>query len=249
MTGSAAGPGPGWNILCDFDGTVTPDDVVDGLLERFGQPGWQGLEQQWRANLIGSRECMQRQVALLDVSLEELDHYLDAVQIDPDFQHFVAAARSLGYALSIISDGIDYAIRRILNRHDLSGLPVAANHLMPGATSRRWQLTSPFEAPDCLSGTCKCARIANARSHSGRRVLLIGDGRSDFCASGAADLIFAKPGLIEHCRRSGAAYLPVEGFRTALGLLPRLGSLVPGRAYRARSSAPVSTPRMTADEC
>ena len=52
MPGTATGSASrSWNILCDFDGTVTPDDVIDGLLERFGRPGWQELEDDWRAGV------------------------------------------------------------------------------------------------------------------------------------------------------------------------------------------------------
>ena len=36
-----------WSILCDFDGTISLEDVIDSLLENFGQPGWQQLEDQW----------------------------------------------------------------------------------------------------------------------------------------------------------------------------------------------------------
>ena len=55
-----------------------------------------------------------------------------------------------------------------------------------------------------------------------RRVLLIGDGASDFCVAGEADLVFAKHRLIEHCRSAGIAYVPVTGFADALDLLPTL---------------------------
>jgi 2,3-diketo-5-methylthio-1-phosphopentane phosphatase len=215
-----------WNILCDFDGTITPDDVIDGLLERFGLPGWQGLEDDWRAGRIGSRECMQRQVALLDVSAPELDAYLDAVTIDPDFRDFVDTARRAGHRVSIVSDGIDYAIHRILARHGLNDLPVAANHLEPGVSARRWRLASPFESASCLSGTCKCELVQKARGRNDVPVLLIGDGRSDFCASESVDFVLAKSKLIEHCRTTGTAHLPVAGFARALELLPQLDSLV-----------------------
>ncbi len=50
-----------WSILCDFDGTISLEDVIDSLLEKYGQPGWQELEDQWKAGKIGSRECMQGQ--------------------------------------------------------------------------------------------------------------------------------------------------------------------------------------------
>ena len=55
-----------------------------------------------------------------------------------------------------------------------------------------------------------------------RRVLLIGDGASDFCVASEADLVFAKHRLIEHCRSAGIAYVPVTGFADALDLLPTL---------------------------
>jgi hypothetical protein len=35
----------GWTILCDFDGTISVEDVIDSLLDRFGRPGWKVLEQ------------------------------------------------------------------------------------------------------------------------------------------------------------------------------------------------------------
>ncbi|MEO7072517.1 MAG: phosphatase, partial [Rhodanobacter sp.] len=30
-------PVPGWTILCDFDGTISVEDVIDSLLDRFGR--------------------------------------------------------------------------------------------------------------------------------------------------------------------------------------------------------------------
>ena len=86
MTGAACVTA--WNILCDFDGTISVEDVIDSLLDRFGRPGWEALEQDWRAGRIGSRECMSGQVALLDVRQEELDAHLDGLWIDHAFPAF-----------------------------------------------------------------------------------------------------------------------------------------------------------------
>ncbi|WP_442975539.1 hypothetical protein, partial [Salmonella enterica] len=60
-------------MLCDFDGTIAHDDVIDSLLLRFGRAGWDRLEADWREGRIGSRECLAGQVALLDMSRDELD--------------------------------------------------------------------------------------------------------------------------------------------------------------------------------
>ena len=222
-----------WNILCDFDGTISVEDVIDSLLDRFGRPGWEALEQDWRAGRIGSRECMSGQVALLDVGRDDLDAHLDGLWIDHAFPAFVARTVELGTPMRIVSDGLDYAIHRILGRYDLDHLPLAANHLAPGVPPRQWQLTSPFQSEGCRSGTCKCACVAQARQ-SGGKTLLIGDGASDFCAADRVDFVFAKHRLIEHCRTSGIPYVPITGFEDALELLPRLldGSLLQEHAPR-----------------
>jgi 2,3-diketo-5-methylthio-1-phosphopentane phosphatase len=212
----------GWTILCDFDGTIAVADVIDGLLDRYGLSGWQALEDQWRAGAIGSRICMSGQVALLEMERAQLDAYLDAVRIDHAFARFVAAARALRVPIRIVSDGLDYAIRRILGRHGLAHLPLVANRLLPADAPRRWRLVSGFDAPGCASGTCKCACAAHARAGGVTRTLLIGDGASDFCAAQRVDFVFAKHRLIGHCRAAGIAHRPITGFDDALALLPRL---------------------------
>ncbi|MET0332050.1 MAG: MtnX-like HAD-IB family phosphatase [Dyella sp.] len=209
-----------WSILCDFDGTISVEDVIDSLLDRFGRPGWEALEQDWRAGKIGSRECMSGQVSLLDMSRAELDRHLDTLWIDHAFPAFVAKTRELNTPMRIVSDGLDHAIHAILGRYGLDGLPLAANRLS-SISARGWQLDSPYQADGCRSGTCKCACVTQARA-SGAKTLLIGDGASDFCAADRVDFVFAKNRLIEHCRAAGIPYVAITGFEDAIELLPEL---------------------------
>jgi 2,3-diketo-5-methylthio-1-phosphopentane phosphatase len=214
-----------WSILCDFDGTVALDDVVDSLLERYGLAGWETLEQRWRDGQIGSLECMRGQVELLDVGLDELHAYLDSVVIDPAFPEFVTRARALAMPIRIVSDGLDYVIRRILARHGLGDLPIVANELLAADVPRRWRLNAPFAAPGCRSATCKCVQVQSAREESSNLSLLIGDGASDFCVAGQADFVFAKDRLVEYCRLEGIPHRPIRGFADAIRLLSTLTDL------------------------
>lgn len=209
----------GWVIQCDFDGTISVADVTDALLERFGRPGWREIEAEWEAGEIGSGECMKRQVALLDMRRCELDEFLAGMAIDPHFASFVAAARRLGIALEVVSDGIDHAIHRILALHRLEGLPVRANHLVQ-VDERRWRLTSPHASTACVSAcaTCKCELLAQHAAAS-RKVLFVGDGRSDFCVADKADAVLAKSRLIDHCVQHGIAHAPFRDFEQALALM------------------------------
>jgi 2,3-diketo-5-methylthio-1-phosphopentane phosphatase len=208
-----------WTILCDFDGTVAVDDTTDTLLERFGQPGWEKLEDDWKAGRINSHDCMAGQVALLDMSRDELDGHLDAREVDPAFGAFVDAAHAQGMHVVIVSDGLDYAIRRILARAGFESLPIVANHLRQTG-DREWLLQFPHASVDCRvgSGTCKCARARAAHEST----LLIGDGASDFCVAGAADFVFAKGKLIQHCRTKDIPHAAIAGFAEALPLLSGL---------------------------
>ena len=212
----------GWMVQSDFDGTISLLDVTDTLLNRFGQPGWQALEDAWERGEIGSRECMKGQVALLDMSEAELRAHLDGIAIDPGFVDFVATAQAQGVKVQVVSDGIDYAIRHVLARHGLGQLEVIANRLVP-AGERRWRLESPWASAHCAraSGNCKCERLAEQQAQHGR-VLYVGDSTSDFCVSGKADFVLAKYKLIAHCEAQAIAHAPFENFAQATVLLQQL---------------------------
>jgi 2-hydroxy-3-keto-5-methylthiopentenyl-1-phosphate phosphatase len=204
------------NIICDFDGTIALEDVTDGLLERFADESWKDVEAQWLAGKIGSRDCMARQVSLIEADYERLNRYLDTVEIDPSFSSFVDTCKGFREIhLHVVSDGIDYAITRILNNNELSRLRVKANALvaLPG---NRYRLEFPHSKPDCnvQAGTCKCA-IAQTRDEKARRAdstLLIGDGLSDVCLASRADFVFAKDRLLDHCRENSIPHLPFATF-------------------------------------
>jgi 2,3-diketo-5-methylthio-1-phosphopentane phosphatase len=224
-----------WTILCDFDGTVSLDDTTDTLLERFGRPGWEVLEADWRAGRINSHDCMAGQVALLDMDRAELDAHLQQRAVDPAFANFVKLAHSTGIHIEILSDGLDYAIRTILGRNGLDWLPVTSNRLRP-VGEREWRLEFPNASSICrvASGTCKCARAQSAQA-ARKRSLLIGDGASDFCVAEAADFVFAKGKLVTHCIAKNIPHAAIDGFADALNLLP---ALLSGKLVAAPRTAP-----------
>jgi len=199
-------------VFCDFDGTISIQDATDFILGRFADPEWRDIEEQWKRGTIGSAQCMQRQVALIRATSQQLDAALDEIEIDPSFPAFASYCRSQGIPLIVTSDGVDYFIHRILARHRLPPLPVIANQLTicghNGYT--RYQLTSCFSEVTCQSaaGMCKCRCVGDA---IGTRVY-IGDGRSDFCVANKPELVFAKGTLAEFCERRSIAFLPYRQF-------------------------------------
>ena len=210
-----------WNIICDFDGTISLVDVTDSLLVQFATAEWKQIEQIWQDGLIGSRQCLAQQVPLLDMSLSELNEHLDQIQIDPDFPAFVTEIQKKGHKLTVVSDGLDYSIKRILKRCGLNSLDLKANKLVQTG-ERGWGINFYHTDLNCkiLSGNCKCSVVNKSQPANTKndQFLLIGDGASDFCVANEVDFVFAKNGLIKHCLKEKIPFEPIENFAQVLSL-------------------------------
>jgi len=202
-------------IACDFDGTITQIDVTDLMLERFAHPSWRDVEREWVRGGIGSRECLERQMALIDASAAELDVLIDSVPVDQHFIGFYHSLRSRGIPFYVMTDGFDYVVRRVLRRVGLNGNLRNGTYVFASALEiegRRLRTTFPHATFSCEHGcaTCKAAIIRRLRRR-GHIVVFIGDGLSDRFAVREADRVFAKPSLFDYCREKGIA---CEGFET-----------------------------------
>ncbi|WP_017902493.1 MtnX-like HAD-IB family phosphatase [Pseudomonas asplenii] len=208
-----------WHIVCDFDGTISRTDAIDNILERFADPSWEAIEQEWLDGHIGSRECLSRQLALVKATPAQLLAYFDTIDIDPDFPDFVDHVMSLGATIEVVSDGIEQGIARILSRNYVTLLPILANRLRQ-VDQDSWRIDFPHASDACraASGNCKCKSTPK-----GKRVLVIGDGQSDMCVAGTADFVFAKGRLAEHCQRNGIPHARFDSFSE----LPALLALLP----------------------
>jgi 2-hydroxy-3-keto-5-methylthiopentenyl-1-phosphate phosphatase len=192
-------------IFCDFDGTIAKVDTTDLVLTRLADPVWEDLEERWTRGEITAAECMRGQVALIGGDDAALDAVLDSVELADGFT-----------ALTVDSDGVDRFIARILARHGLDHLPVVANSLAGEAGARR--LEQPWARVGCAagSGVCKCQVATGDESANNPDDLMvfIGDGRSDFCVSGRADLLFARDKLAAYARSRAMPHHEFSDFHT-----------------------------------
>ncbi len=218
-------------IICDFDGTITRRDTTDLVLETLADPTWRDLEDSWVAGRITAAACMRAQIALIGGSSEDLDALLDTVQLDPGFVAFAAWCGDRDLPLSIVSDGVDLFIARILSRHGLAHLPVIANQLIGKASA--WSLKQPWRRDGCAagSGVCKCAAIG-VWSNAPRPpvTVFVGDGRSDFCVSGRADLLFAKGALADYATARVQPFIRFDTFDDVTRALAARHSVAPPAA-------------------
>jgi 2,3-diketo-5-methylthio-1-phosphopentane phosphatase len=207
-----------WQVLVDFDGTVAPDDPTDRLFERFADPLWRTIEQEWQDGRISSFECMQRQVELLRVSPEALQNEIDRIRIDAGFHLFLDFCRGRGASVKIVSDGFDRVVGTALATAGIT-VPFFANTLL-WVGRDRWRLAFPHARKDCrvAAANCKCSHAQRGdlpQRGDLRGLVVVGDGRSDFCMSAGADYVIAKGALAEFCRAHGRRYAAFGDFQEA----------------------------------
>jgi 2,3-diketo-5-methylthio-1-phosphopentane phosphatase len=187
-------------IFCDFDGTITMEDVIDRFLEVFASEEYIKIEQLWQEGRIGSRECLSRQIKTVRrINELELRRFLDSIKIDPYFREFYRFVKLQGWKLCIVSDGFDLFIRHILKSHGIVPDKIICSELK---LNHRGDLipSFPYYRKDCDSknATCKCyAVFSELEQENDLDSVYIGDGRSDLCVASKMERVFAKDKLFD----------------------------------------------------
>ncbi|MGB4812267.1 MAG: MtnX-like HAD-IB family phosphatase [Methylophilaceae bacterium] len=197
-------------FVIDFDGTLSVGDTIDAMLERFADDRWKDLEEDWLKGNITAVECMKQQLDLVEVDQVTLENFFKGIQLDASFipfHHYISQFAKV----AIVSDGLDHAIDVATHNAAIPKMPIYANKLTfkPNGIS----ISYPFKSPNCKAGNgvCKCQIAEQLSDDVGGPVVLIGDGKSDYCLAKHADIVFAKGKLITHCEKEN---IPFKRFQT-----------------------------------
>lgn len=218
-------------VFCDFDGTITLADVTDEILSQLADPAWQDIEREWKTGRIGSRECLARQLALVETTPGELNAVIDSIPLDPGFAEFVRFVRKKRIPFVVTSDGMDYVIRRVLAHSGLHLRPRNGSQFFSTAgllVAGRLSISFPHAADSCTHGcaTCKPAVMRNLRGNRWP-VIYVGDGLSDQHAVRRADFVYARQPLLDICRSED---IPCRPFDTFADIVLALGRWLGGEA-------------------
>jgi 2,3-diketo-5-methylthio-1-phosphopentane phosphatase/HAD superfamily hydrolase (TIGR01509 family) len=186
-------------ILCDFDGTISIRDMGYNLVYRFTSGDWEAIDRDFCEGKIGSKEAYIRIANILKGDEQALLNFIHQhSNIDPHFTSFYQYCREKGIDVKIVSDGLDFYIKTVLEIHHLSEIPFYANctHFLRGGGV---DISFPHSNEECgLCGTCK-KRLVQVHRKDYDSILFIGNGLSDRCAAREADFVFAKDFLYTYC--------------------------------------------------
>jgi 2-hydroxy-3-keto-5-methylthiopentenyl-1-phosphate phosphatase len=227
-------------VICDFDGTVSRTDVGNGLFNRFTGRGWQAIDDAYCSGEIGSREAYTRVAAILEGDRDRmLAFVLREAELDRHFPAFRQFCREKALDLIIVSDGLDFYIDAVLQRHNLGDIPVHANRTVFRA-GQPPAIEFPWASEDCgRCGTCKRG-ILRSRRDCYDRIVYVGNGHSDVCPSAEADLVFAKGVLLQTCEERRRSCVPFENFSEVIEFLNRNPLRFPGAGHQCLRGARAS---------
>jgi 2,3-diketo-5-methylthio-1-phosphopentane phosphatase len=208
-------------VFIDFDGTITKVDTGIAVINALDlDEAWE-VENEWRAGKIDSMECLSRQWGMVDLMPRHIYKLIDSLRVDEQFNTLAEGAVQIGAGLVVVSDGLDFYIKRILGAMGWSicpgdtviekpddCIPVFANEAK--VTDRGIEIEFPYVNADCgQCGNCKKSHLENLREHFDQ-VVYIGDGHSDKCAARHADLVFAKSHLADDLDKDDVDYIRFE---------------------------------------
>jgi len=196
-------------VFIDFDGTIVHEDSLDLLFEKFAHPSWKVKDKEWEVGKIGSLENLSFAFSTFEVTNEKLDSIISMLTVTEGFFEFLKFIRALHYEVVIISEGVDYIIRKVIKDKNIK---IYSNKFV----NNRIVFKKNFENCKFLDQCQKCSlcKVSIINSYQNYFKIYIGDGLSDRYAVKECDLIFAKKSLLENCKKAIAFnhFTDIENF-------------------------------------
>ncbi len=224
-------------IFVDFDGTITRRDVGDAFFLTFGGPGYIDTLRECESGAISAQESFRRGIRAIGTARRsEIDGFLRRQSIDESFSQFCVFCRNNDLEFHVVSDGLDYYIRRIFEIHSLYGVSFFANTLIVlpvDGDQCSFEIRFPYSDAECTR--CACCKPNIILSHSGDEDIIayVGEGYSDRCAVRYADVVFAKDSLQTFCQSENISYYPYTTFHDVIERLQGLLSKKLRKCHRA----------------
>ncbi|NWJ97519.1 MAG: MtnX-like HAD-IB family phosphatase [Chloroflexi bacterium] len=206
-------------VICDFDGTITLQDVTDHLLDHFTAKEWRKLLEPFHAGEISHMEIMQKGYAYLKTPEKELlDYARQNIQLRPSFKALLQLCAEKEWPFVVVSGGLDFYIKALLEE-GVEFYSYQADY------NEYWRVRLPAW-PILEDGQDFKVRIVEELQlkYPGQEVAFIGDGRNDFQAGSRADYLFTVAGsrLSRLCNQGGKPHTEFTTFGEVIATLQQL---------------------------
>lgn len=201
-------------VYIDFDGTISTHDIGEQIFRVMGDTARvDKILTEMNDQSISTTEGWRRLLDTLPPMNEErLSNFVLQYALDPAFKDFLRFAAERQFDCAIVSDGMDFYIRLLLEREGITDIPVFSNHLV-FLDDQTLKLEFSLQDEECrLCAHCKRNRVVVTSADEDYTVY-IGNGHSDMCAAQYCDFIFAKDSLLKFCEKERIPFSPFSNFR------------------------------------
>jgi 2-hydroxy-3-keto-5-methylthiopentenyl-1-phosphate phosphatase len=190
------------------------------ILDTFGQPGWRRILEQYKVGEITIADFNAR--AFADVKADEatLRRFVrENAEVRPGFRELLAYCREHDIDFAVVSNGLDFYIKIILETVGVDGVDVFAARAQFGDNG----IESNYFCPGgkLIRDKFKDAYLA-AFQGQGYRVLYAGNGPSDLAPARKSAHIFATGSLLDQCRELQIEHSPFDDFNEVITVLKSL---------------------------
>lgn len=199
-------------IACDFDGTITQRDTLHLIVEEFGTRGlWDTIEPRLRSGEVTLEQAMEEEFATVRATPDQvIALVLREAGIRPGLSELVGWSRAEGHRFIVFSSGFRTVIQAALDHWGLGDLEVVSHEALFSGEGCTLVWSDRGEA--CVECGRRCKRHDLRGRLRGERLVYIGDGVSDRCGAGMADVVFARAHLARDLSEAGVGFVPFEDF-------------------------------------
>jgi 2-hydroxy-3-keto-5-methylthiopentenyl-1-phosphate phosphatase len=195
-------------LQCDFDGTITEEDVSFLLLDTFVGDKWREMLEEYTSGRIPVGAFNKKVFSMVKADRQEqLDviFHSDRVKIRPGLLELVGYCKDKGHRFVIVSNGLIFYIQALLESLGLNDIEVfaARNEFHPAG------MKVSYISPDGeeLDAGFKEAYTRLLRQE-GYDVAYLGNGVSDIFSSRMAVKVFATGDLLRKCEEENLECIP-----------------------------------------
>ena len=193
-------------VQCDFDGTITEEDMGYLLLDSFASEDWRRLLTEYREGRISVGYFNTQAFATVKADKQTLLQFVRSkVKIRAGFQELLAYCRRKGFRFVIVSNGLVFYIEAILRDTGVDDIDILAAQTKFTPEGIEAKYIGP-EGNQIQDGF----KEAYIRLFLGRgyRVVYIGNGMSDASPAKQAYHIFATGELLDYCKETNLNCTP-----------------------------------------
>ncbi|MFC1983434.1 MtnX-like HAD-IB family phosphatase [Chloroflexota bacterium] len=193
-------------IQCDFDGTITEDDVSFLLLDIFANGDWRQLLTEYREDKISVGDFNRKAFTMIKADRQTLSESArNSTKIRAGFHELLDYCHRKSFRFAIVSNGLDFYIEAILGDSGIDNLEILAaqTNFSPKGIEVKYIGPDGNQIQDGFKETYTRLFLSK-----GYRVIYIGNGASDALPAKQAHHIFATGDLLTSCEQTNLKCTP-----------------------------------------